>query len=349
MSPEDGFERLVARAKQDVAVEQNARDVMAKYGPMFTPQGISTLDPAKFRAFLTYNENRHWTGIHRHSGDLTADLPRLQKALRDLLDESEPIASRIDEARRTMGGAGLGRAVISAILIVAYPEKYGVYNRKSELGLRKIGRYPGDTDPGFDNLSTGKQYERVNEVLNELSAKHGISLWALDWVLGDLATGGGPEPPSPTREGFTPDEEVGSGSVAGGRFQLEKHLEGFLIENWDLTPFSAFMEILTNEEGEPVGEQYRTDVGVIDLLCKNKDESGYTVVELKLGRAGDGAIGQLTGYMGEIQRTLAKDGKSVRGVIICEYADPRLISSRRVVPNVDVYTYKIGFSLSKKE
>jgi len=38
------FESLIAKAKVNATIEQDAQEVRAKYGPMFTPAGIETLD-----------------------------------------------------------------------------------------------------------------------------------------------------------------------------------------------------------------------------------------------------------------------------------------------------------------
>lgn len=191
------FESLVSRAKQDAGIEQDAREVRQEYGPIFTPTGISDLDPVKFRTFLTHKGNRHWSFIHRHSGELTADLPLLKRALTLLVDETKPVSDRIDGARDIV--RGLGKAAISAILQVAYPTEYGVYNDKSEKGLRKLGLHPEATVHRFGNLSTGKQYEYINRVLNGLSAKYGISLWALDTIWDGLTGTAAPGPSQSTR------------------------------------------------------------------------------------------------------------------------------------------------------
>jgi len=343
------FEGVVAKAKVDPAIEQNEQEVWAKYGPMFTPAGIAALEPEKFRAFLTYKENRHWTGINRHSGDLTADLPLLKKALTLLVDQSKPIAGRIDEARRMMSGRGLGKAVISAILIVAHPDKCGVYNNKSVEGLKKLGKYPGGGNPDFEALSTGKRYEQVNGVLSELSAKYGIKLWALDWVLGTLGTGGESELAPSTPGGPAQGEEAISSEAPVARFRWEEQLEDYLVENWDTTSLASSLDILTDDEGDISGQQYRTEVGPIDILCKNKDGSGYTVVELKRGQTGDDTVGQVARYMGWVKKKLAKNGQMVRGLIICRDADEKLMTALEVVPNVDVFTYEVRFTLSKKD
>jgi len=266
-----------------------------------------------------------------------------------LVDESKPIAGRIDDSRRMMSGRGLGKAVISAILIVAHPDTCGVYNNKSVDGLKKIGKYPGAENPNFEALTTGKRYEQVNHVLNELGANYGIGLWALDWVLGTLGTPGEAEPALPTPEGSAPREEAISNEVSGARFRWEEQLEDYLVENWDTTNLASSLDILTDDEGDISGQQYRTDVGPIDILCKNKDGSGYTVVELKRGQTGDDTVGQVARYMGWVKKKLAKSGEVVRGLIICRDADEKLMTALEVVPNVEVFTYEVRFSLSKKD
>lgn len=178
MLPEDQFALLVAKAKVDPDIERVAQEVRAEFGPLFTPAGISELDAKKFKEFLNCN----WRNISRHSGEVTADLPLLKKAILILVDGPDPISDRIDEAKPMIHG--LGRAAISAILLVAYPTRYGVYNSVSEKGLRMIGRHPEAKDPRFRSLSLGKQYEQVNLVLKDLSAKYDVSLWELDTIWG---------------------------------------------------------------------------------------------------------------------------------------------------------------------
>jgi len=179
------FASILEKVKAKAHIEQDAKEVAWKCGPMFTPEGIASLDPEKFKAFLRFKENRHWISINRHSGELTADMARLKQALLILVDESRPISDRIDDARQCV--KGLGKAVISAILIVTFPTKYGVYNDVSKAGLTKLGIFPGTSNPEWASLSSGKHYEQVNQILIKLSKEHGISLWSLDFVLGEVA------------------------------------------------------------------------------------------------------------------------------------------------------------------
>jgi len=67
-------------------------------------------------------------------------MPALRASLRSLFDESRPIEQRFDEAITTV--PGMGKALATAILVVAFPEKYGVWNKTSEESLRALEIWP---------------------------------------------------------------------------------------------------------------------------------------------------------------------------------------------------------------
>ena len=48
-------------------------------------------------------------------------------------------------------------------------------------------------------------------------------------------------------------------------FYLESHLEDFLITNWDKTELGKKYDLIT-EDGELVSQQYKTEIGTIDIL-----------------------------------------------------------------------------------
>ena len=87
-------------------------------------------------------------------------------------------------------------------------------------------------------------------------------------------------------------------------FALEKHLEDFLVQNWNGTELSRDFDIF-EEDGERVGQQFPTDTGPIDILAMSKDRKTLLVIDLKQGRASDVVIGQLLRYMGFVQKELA--------------------------------------------
>jgi restriction system protein len=140
------------------------------------------------------------------------------------------------------------------------------------------------------------------------------------------------------------DETIEDPSV----FALEKHLEDFLVKNWQQTELGKHYDIY-EEDGEMVGQQYPSDTGLIDILAISKDKKEILVVELKKGRATDTVVGQIQRYMGYVKEELAESYQTVRGVIIALEDDIRIRRVLSVAPNIDFYTYKISFNLEKKK
>lgn len=129
-------------------------------------------------------------------------------------------------------------------------------------------------------------------------------------------------------------------------FAMEKHLEEFLVKNWAQTELGKEYDIF-EEEGEPVGQQYLTDTGPIDVLAISKNKKTLLVVELKRGRASDAVVGQTLRYMGYVQDELAEKGQTVKGVIIALEDDPRTRRALAMVPNIQFYKYQVSFKLQK--
>lgn len=129
-------------------------------------------------------------------------------------------------------------------------------------------------------------------------------------------------------------------------FALEKHLEDFLINNWKYTDLGKKYDIF-EEDGEPVGQQYLTDTGPIDILAISKNKKTLLVIELKRGRASDVVVGQIQRYMGYVKDELLEPGQEVKGLIIGLEADTRLRRALSVCVNIDFYRYQIDFKLIK--
>jgi hypothetical protein len=76
---------------------------------------------------------------------------------------------------------GVGAATRSPMLLLAYPDRYGVWNGNSEPEMRDRGLWP--TFP--HGSSFGKKYEIINLALSDLAEELGVDLWTLDalwWV-----------------------------------------------------------------------------------------------------------------------------------------------------------------------
>lgn len=149
----------------------------------------------------------------------------------------------------------------------------------------------------------------------------------------------GKRPPELTHS----DELVEDPSV----FALERHLEDFLVANWQSTELGKDYDIFS-EDGELVGQQYPSDTGPMDILAISKDQSTLLVVELKRGRASDAVVGQIQRYMGYVKEELCESHQSVQGVIIALEDDLRLRRALSVTSNIDFYRYQVSFKLLKE-
>lgn len=166
-----------------------ARDsVLARYRPIFAPSHISGLTAEEFRSFLQFENNHHWSGINRWGTIVTYRMEVLRDTLALLLNESVPIRERVD-AVLTPGGrakiSGLGKAVVTPILLISQPLRYGVWNEPAESGMVRLGIWPVPER----GVTEGEKYERINRLLLRLAEALEIDLWTLDalwWRLSGL-------------------------------------------------------------------------------------------------------------------------------------------------------------------
>jgi len=129
-------------------------------------------------------------------------------------------------------------------------------------------------------------------------------------------------------------------------FALEKHLEDFLVKNWNSTELGKEY-IIYEEDGEPSGQQYATDTGPIDILAISKDKKTLLVIELKKGKASDSVVGQILRYMDYVVEVLAEPDQTVRGIVIALDDDKKLRRALARLSDVEFYSYKVDFKLVK--
>ena len=151
------------------------------------------------------------------------------------------------------------------------------------------------------------------------------------------------QPDKSSRESTTEDTNI---SISNGEqsFALEKYLEEFIVSNFDQV-FRGELEIFRDGEGF-IGQQYRTDVGTIDILATDRRTGDYVVIELKRVQGSDQAIGQILRYMGWVREHLSGGVHAVRGMVICQTGDERLDYALSMIPNVDAKFYKVDFKLT---
>lgn len=154
--------------------------VLTRFGPIFRdPQRLTRQD---YLDFLSFKHNCHWTGLERLGRQAADDMDTLKEAITLLVDESKPILERYDTTVSMVRGAGA--ATLTPILLLAYPDRYGVWNGTSEPEMRDRGVWPTFTSGASD----GQKYEAINSVLIQLARDLNVDLWTLDalWWLSKL-------------------------------------------------------------------------------------------------------------------------------------------------------------------
>jgi hypothetical protein len=251
-------------------MERQKNEVLKEFQHVFAPETIEKLEPEEFRDFLKFSKNKHWSGLSRGPTYHAADEEKmrvLREALGILLNEKkEPsVAKRLDEVRSTL--KNVSKAVLTPILQVAHPGRYGVWNTKSEAGLKQLGLWPK-----FERgTSFGKRYETINNLLLKLrDSVGGIDLWTLDVLWFSVkdsvaeAAVAAAEIEQDNDEGYPSDPRI--------RKAIEKHAMKVAQEHYE-----------KNEQYTVDPEKYRTES--YDMECK---KDGSTLhVEVK-GTQGSG-------------------------------------------------------------
>jgi len=317
--------------------------VLERFQPVFSSANVGSLSVENMSSFLLFRNNRHWGNLHRQTSNITRNPEGMRVAVRALLDETRPVAERFDEVDGMR--IGIGKAIATAILTVAYPDKYGVWNNTSENGLIYLGLWPEREH----NESPGHLFERINAVLTQLRDELETDFWSLDacwWAAqGDFTHAG---QANPGDQG----EQV-PGAPIGGElrqtdyaFSLERHLQEFLHDNWEATEFGADWEIWKDEGGEECGVEFPCpSIGRIDILARHRRENRILVIELKRNQSNDQTVAQALRYMGWVKENLADSAASIEGIIISRSQDESLRLAISMTPMIKVMLYKVHFRL----
>lgn len=332
--PSAGFVRMVAAAPS----------VHARFQPVFKAQNLPKLTKEEFQSFLLFKNNNHWIGLHRKGPEICSDMKRLRTALAVLVDESRPIQIRLDELQP--GGraavSGMGKAILTSILLVMYPDHYGVWNNTSQGAMEILGLWPR-----FERgESLGRRYAKVNATIIDLARELGTNLWTLDglwWSAfrDDVAVN---EEEAGETEPIA-DGSVDSPGIGVQRFGLERHLHDFLRDNWEKTSLGQEWS-LHSEDGEVVGYEYPTPIGRIDLLAKHKKRDAWLVVELKRNQSSDDTVGQALRYMGFVREHVAAKSERVEGLIVSHVGDDKIRYALSMMPDLSLMLYEVDFRLT---
>lgn len=303
--------------------------------------------------------------------------------LRRLFGQTEEVAVRIDYAKRAFEdlerrrehpakrafNTYIGLRFLSLLLSFYDPN---AYNPLKPAEWKVFCRF---VDPGFampNRTQPGEQYNIYNRYIDQLrvylktrpefaeirgALTKGLSFTDDEyrWLAQDVifvtarvyansrstqpqAAVSAENPAEDSSDLTTPDE------YNTGFMPLEKHLEEYVIKNWDNIHFGETLRMYVDEDGT-TGQQYTTDVGIIDILALDKHDN-FVVIELKRAEYGSSVVGQTLNYMGWVGEKLAKDGQQVRGLIVVGRADKTLRSAvKPVADKIAVKEYRVQMQL----
>ena len=155
----------------------NSKDkVLGRFQPVF--DAVDQLSETDFRDFLSFKHNCHWTGLERPTRHVCDDMDRLRSSLGVLFDEDRPITKRLNSliAGGELAVKGLGPGIVTALLLLRFPDRYSVWNGKSQTAMKALKIWPK-----FERgISIGQQYEILNSLCLEIADEIDIDLWCLD-------------------------------------------------------------------------------------------------------------------------------------------------------------------------
>lgn len=141
----------------------------------------------------------------------------------------------------------------------------------------------------------------------------------------DFLEGGGPPPDEVEEE-------------AGQQFAAEADLRDFLAKN----PTCIEIGLRLYDQNGKSGVEFSVDDGRIDLLCIDT-RNRFVVIELKLAKGRNKALGQLLYYMGWVDKHLGNG--PCRGIIIARDIPDDLVLAIQRAPDVSLYSYKLAVSV----
>ena len=308
----------------------------------------------KFLEYFNEGAGRHpFNAIYRDR--IVRDISKFKETVNFLIDESVHVERRLNEILNDNGRhriEGIGKGLATSILMDLNPQKYAIWNNKTNMGLEALGLAPqfvwGD--------DWGTRYEKVMEVIRYIrDLKPELSFLEVDHFLHIVsAEEKGKEAVKALVEGREVSTPVSQAMDQISRekesmeFAMEKYLEEFIETNFDKIGFGAKLELYQDEEN--TGRQYSTPIGNIDLLALDKRKKEFVVMELKKGRSSDVAVGQILRYMGWVKEHLASNGYkdyNVRGIIIVKEKDNKLEYALKIIPNVHLFLYIVSFELRR--
>ena len=178
----------------------------------------------------------------------------------------------------------------------------------------------------------------MNEVLRDLGEELDLDLWELDSLLGYFVE------VDPLVD--TPSESA----EPSGEFVEERHLQQYLVNNWDRMELSQQWDIYIDDDDPEAGVEFSTGIGRPDMLLTHESGARVCVLELKKGGTSDRAVGQLLRYVGWVRQHLTElegvDGDAeLEGRLVGSEPSEKLEYAVAAVSAVEIYRYEMEVSL----
>lgn len=131
-----------------------------------------------YRQFLYFRNNISWTTLYRTGLKALEEPERLWDLVTFIQDESIDIKKRISNGLQgNLHLEGIGKNILTALLHVFHPDKYGVWNNRTQDTLEIIRRTPSK---GYD---IGTKYEAINKRLLQLCHELDTDLTTVDGLM----------------------------------------------------------------------------------------------------------------------------------------------------------------------
>lgn len=122
------------------------------------------------------------------------------------------------------------------------------------------------------------------------------------------------------------------------RFAAESDLRDFLAANLECIE----QGLRLHSTGDRSGIEFPIENGFIDILAVDHNER-FVVIELKLSRGRNKALGQILYYMGWVNKNLGKG--PCRGMIIAKEISNDLVLAVQRISDIGIYRYKLNVTV----
>lgn len=147
-------------------------------------------------------------------------------------------------------------------------------------------------------------------------------------------------------EGTDDEESEGTTQAIPGssQFLLEKDLQNYLARNLEV--IEPGLRLYVDEAEAISGIEVEAGGRRIDILAIDRN-SCLVVLELKVSKGYDRAVGQLLRYVNWVKKELADPDQKVRGIIICRNMTEDLQLACASVLDVELFEYQLSVTVKQ--